>query len=493
MKDHILSIDQSTAGTKAFLYGPGGVLLGRSDRSHRQLISPEGWVSHDPVEIYSNAVEAAREVIARCGIDKGAVAAIGISNQRETAVLWNRRTGLPVCGAIVWQCARAEELCRSLAGQGFEETVRQRSGLPLSPYFSGAKFAWALQNIPEARAAAREGALCCGTVDSWLIWKLTGGACFATDYSNASRTGLLNLKELCWDARCCGIFSLEPAWLPKLRDSNALFGETTLEGFFEKPVPIRAAMGDSHSALFGHRCWQPGAAKATYGTGSSVMMNTGSSPVAPPEGLVASVGWRESGKTCYVLEGNANYTGSVIKWLVEDMQLLSSSREAGQWAQKADPRDNTYLVPAFTGLGAPYWDEEARAILCGISRRTGKAEIVKAAEECIAYQICDIAAGLQQALGKSLPHLCADGGAVRDAYLMQLQSDLLGIPVLAPENQELSGAGAALMAGRSAGLYTGREPLQGEEKVFRPSMDSALREKKYRGWKDAVHMAMQHP
>jgi glycerol kinase len=492
VKNLILSIDQSTSGTKAFLFGPDGVPLGRSDCSHRQIISPEGWVSHDPMEIYSNTVKVVKAVIAKCGADKNAVAAIGISNQRETAVLWNRHTGRPVCEAIVWQCTRAADLCRGLLEQGVDRTVRRASGLPLSPYFAGAKMAWALQNIPEAREAARENGLCCGTVDSWLIWKLTGGASFRTDYSNASRTGLMSLKKLCWDEHCCDIFSLSPDWLPELTDSDGCFGETTLEGYFDAPIPIRAAMGDSHSALFGHRCWQPGMAKATYGTGSSVMMNAGDTPAEAPAGLVSSVGWRRNGQTCYVLEGNINYTGSVVKWLVEDVKLLSASREAGEWAKKADPRDSTYLVPAFTGLGAPYWDDSARAILCGISRRTGKAEIVKAAEESIAYQICDIAAGLQRALGKKLSRLCADGGAVRDEYLMQLQSDLLNIPVLVPENQELSGAGAALMAGMAVGLYTGGEFDGASERLFYPAMDPALRERKCSGWKDAVHMAMQH-
>lgn len=486
---YVIGLDQSTSSTKAFLFGPGCELIGRSGCSHRQLISPEGWVSHDPMEIYQNALGAIKALIARSGIERRQVAAIGISNQRETAVAWNRHTGLPVCDAVVWQCARARDVCERLRACGGKEAVKV-SGLPLSPYFTGAKLRWILENIPEAAAAAQENGLCCGTMDSWLIYKLTDGRSFFTDYSNASRTQLLNLETLRWDEECCRLFGLRPEWLPQLGDSNALFGETDLDGYFPAPVPIHAALGDSHSALFGHRCLSPGMTKATYGTGSSVMMNIGGRPLTPAQGLVCSVGWRMDGAVSYVLEGNVNYTGAVMSWL-SDLGLLGNAGEAGELAKSADSQDTTYLVPAFTGLGAPYWQAQAKAVICGMTRRTGRAELIKAAEESIAYQIRDVAAQLGQVSGIPLTSLCADGGAARDRYLMQFQSDLLGLPVTVPQCQELSGLGAALAAGMAAGLYTGHELDGAAGTVYQPEMDEQTRARLCAGWQRALRLAMQ--
>lgn len=487
---YVIGLDQSTSSTKAFLFGPGCELIARSGRSHRQLISPEGWVSHDPMEIHQNALEAIKSLIDRSGIDRRQVAAIGISNQRETALAWNRHTGLPVCDAVVWQCARAKDVCERLQSAGGEETVKA-SGLPLSPYFTGAKLRWILENVPEAAAAARDNDLCCGTMDSWLIYKLTDGRSFYTDCSNASRTQLLNLGTLNWDEGCCRLFGLRPEWLPGLHGSNGLFGETDLNGYFPAPVPILAAMGDSHAALYGHRCLSPGMAKATYGTGSSVMMNIGPRPLAPARGLACSVGWQMDGGTTYVLEGNVNYTGAVMSWLSKDLGLLDSADRAGELAGAADPRDTTYLVPAFTGLGAPYWCADAKAVLCGMTRRTGRAELVKAAEESIAYQIRDVAALLGEASGIAPSALCADGGGARDRYLMQFQSDLLALPVTVPQCRELSALGAALAAGISAGLYTGRELDGATGTVYQPRMDGETRARLCAGWQHALRLAMQ--
>ncbi len=378
---YILAIDQSTSGTKALLLDETGALAGREDKAHEQKISEKGWVSHDPMEIYRNVIQVARQLFDSTGADPAEVAAIGISNQRETALLWDRETGRPVADAVVWQCGRAQAVCDRLAAQG--EEIQKKTGLKLSPYFPAAKWAWILENTP----GLDHKALCAGTIDSWLVYKLTGE--FKTDYSNASRTQLFNIHTLGWDEGLCSLFGIDPAMLPQVCMSDSLFGETDMEGLFPRPVPVAGVLGDSHGALFGQGCVEPGMGKATYGTGSSVMINIGGQPVFSDKGIVTSLAWGMGGQVEYVLEGNINYTGSVIKWAVEDVQLLQSSKEAGMVAAQADPDDGTYLVPAFTGLGAPYWKPEARAMIWGMGRGTGRAEIVKAAEECIGYQITD--------------------------------------------------------------------------------------------------------
>ena len=483
----ILAIDQSTSGTKALLFDGEGRLLGRHDLPHEQKINSQGWVSHDPMEIYRNTLETVRLLLEETGIDRESIGAVGISNQRETALLWDRDTGLPVADAVVWQCARAAGICQRLADKA--EAIQERTGLNLSPYFPAAKWAWILENTPGLAGKN----LCAGTIDAWLVYKLTGGRVFATDYSNASRTQLFNLRTLSWDSEVCGWFGINPDFLPEVRFSDSLFGETDFEGLLPHPVPIHGVLGDSHGALFGQGCLSPGMVKATYGTGSSVMMHIGQRPVFSKKGLVTSLAWGMEGKVDYVLEGNINYTGAVTKWVVEELGLLSSSKEAGPVAQSADPADTTYLVPAFTGLGAPYWDSGAKAMLYGMSRTTGRAEIVKAAEECIAYQIADVLELMGQEAGVTIQELRVDGGPTKDKFLMQFQSDILNLPVAAPEREELSGMGAAFCAGIAAGVYS-KEIFQAVRRSrFLPVMEAALRRKKREGWKQAVETLLTRP
>lgn len=482
----ILSIDQSTSGTKALLFGPDGALLGRADRPHRQIAPQNGWVEHDPEEIYRNTLAACAEVLRLTGTAPEGVAALGVSNQRETVATWDRETGRPACNAVVWQCSRAEELCRGLQNDPRATAVPEKTGLNLSPYFSAAKLAWILQNVPEAARLMAAGRLCAGTMDSWLIFRLTNGASFKTDYSNASRTELFNIGELCWDKELCALFGVNPQALPEPCPSDSLFGETDLCGLLPHPVPIHGVLGDSHGALFGQGCTEPGMAKATYGTGSSVMMNTGETRVQAKDGLCTSIAWGMGGRVQYVLEGNINYTGAVIKWLVDKVGLIGSSKEAGQVAQTVESTGGVYLVPAFTGLGAPYWDSEARAILCGMNVSTGKAQIVRAAEECIAYQVNDVVSRMREQAGVGFKRLSADGGPTRDQFLMQFQADVLASPLHVSAIEEASGAGAAYMAGIAAGVYSGDVLRRGGQTEYRPQVDGAERDTLLAGWKQAV-------
>ncbi|MDR0589880.1 MAG: glycerol kinase GlpK [Spirochaetaceae bacterium] len=481
MDRYILGIDQSTAGTKALVFNGEGAVISRCDRSHEQKISGSGWVAHDPEEIYRNTLAVCAETIRGAGIDAGAIAGVGISNQRETALVWERKSGRPLYDAVVWQCSRAAGICKAIAGNnpGVEETIRRRTGLRLSPYFSAAKIAWILEH------SGRRGdkGLCAGTVDSWLIYKLTGN--FKTDYSNASRTQLFNINDLRWDETICGLFGVERETLAELCDSNARFGGTDLEGLLPKPVPVHAAMGDSHAALFGQGCLEKGMGKATYGTGSSVMINSGRTPVFC-QNIVTSLAWGINGKVDYVLEGNINYSGAVIQWLIEDMGLIDSAKEAGSLAAGANRDDTTYLVPAFSGLGAPYWKADARACLSGMSRTTGKAEVVRAAEESIAYQIADVVRAARDEGGILLKELRADGGATRDAFLMQFQSDILNLPLLVSEQEELSAIGAAWMAGMALGIYPSTIHDTTKRRRYVPAMDAAERERRVFGWREAV-------
>lgn len=484
---YVLSVDQSTQGTKALLFNELGDLIAREDLPHRQIIDEKGWVEHDPEEIMNNTVAVLRKVVEKAGIDKNAVVTLGISNQRETAMVWEKTTGKPVYNAIVWQCSRGAKICDRIEADGKASMIKEHTGLPLSPFFSAAKIAWILENVEGAKEKAEAGELCCGNIDSWLIYNLTGKKEFKTDYSNASRTQMFDIRNLKWDEEVCGAFGIPTKCLAKVCDSNSLFGETNLEGFFETPIPIYSAMGDSHGALFGQGCLEPGMIKATYGTGSSVMMNIGEKPVTSANGLVTSLAWGMDGKVNYVLEGNINYTGAVITWIQKDLGLVASAAETQKLAEEANPEDKTYLVPAFTGLGAPYWDNAATASISGISRTTGKAEIVKAALDCIGYQITDIVEVMGKDAGISIEELRVDGGPTKNTYLMQFQSDMARIAVQVPQAEELSGIGVAYAAGISAGVYNKDEIFaRMKRNKYEPKMEETVRENKYKGWKAAV-------
>ena len=488
MERYILGIDQSTQGTKALLFDRQGALIARADLSHRQIIDNNGWVEHDPEEIYRNTIQTVKNVVEKAGIDKNLIAGAGISNQRETALAW-KKDGRPVYNAVVWQCARGEEICSRITDSA--GMIRERTGLKLSPYFSAAKIAWILENVEGARERAEKGDLCYGTMDSFLVYRLTGGRSFLTDYSNASRTQLFNIKTLARDEEICRVFKIPAENLPRVSDSNGYYGETDFEGFLDKPVSIHGVLGDSHGALFGQGCLEEGMVKATYGTGSSVMMNVGKTPVFGSHGLVSSLAWGMDGQVNYVLEGNINYTGAVISWMQKDLQMVASAAETERLAREAAPEDRTYFVPAFTGLGAPYWDSSATGILCGITRTTGKAEMVRAGLDCIAYQITDILKAMEEDAGIPIRELRVDGGPTKNAYLMQFQSDMAGIPVQVPEAEELSGIGAAYAAGIGLGIYK-KEELFAKMKrnSFEPQMEKSLVDKKYSGWKKAVEMVL---
>lgn len=492
MGKYVISVDQSTQGTKALLFDESGKLILRTDLAHRQIVNEQGWVSHDLDEIYRNTVNVVKLLVEKSGIAREQIVAIGISNQRETTAIWDRISGEALDLAIVWQCGRARDIVSKLERQGYKELVKKTTGIPLSAYFPAAKMAWLLEQSGKddkstRRQRAQKGEICLGTIDSFLIYRLTREHVFKTDYSNASRTQLLNLETLTWDEEICSIFGIPMCALPQICGSDDLYGYTDLEGFFERPVPICGVLGDSHAALFGQGCLRPGMAKATYGTGSSLMMNVGEKAVFSNHGVVTSLAWSIKGKVNYVLEGNLNYTGAVITWLKEDVHLIGSAGETEKLAFEANPEDQTYLVPAFTGLGAPYWDERATAAISGMTRTTGKAEIVKAALDCIAYQITDLILAMEKDTGMLLEELRVDGGPTKNRYLMQFQSDIVGRKVSVPGEEELSGIGAAYMAGISAGIYRIEELSSNlSRSTYMPQMEEAVRSRKYAGWKKAV-------
>lgn len=491
-KEYVIAIDQSTQGTKAMLFDGEGALRYRTDRSHTQFVDERGWVEHDPEEIYENTLQAVRELMKVSGVNPHAIACVGISNQRETAMAWNRKTGKAVYPAIVWQCARGEEICRKLESAGVAEDVRKRTGLRLSPYFSAAKLSWILEHVEKARELAEKGMLCCGTMDSWLVYRLTEGKQFLTDYSNASRTQLFHVTELKWDETLCRYFNIPMSCLAEVRDSDGDYGTTDFQGVLPCAVPIRGVLGDSHAALFGQGCLTRGTMKTTYGTGSSIMMNIGETPFFSDLGIVTSLAWKAGGQVRYVLEGNVNYTGAVITWMKNEAGLLASPEESEKLAWEANPSDQTYLVPAFSGLGAPYWRSDAAAAFVGMSRTTRRAELVRAGLSSIAYQIGDVVRIMKDAAGIHEAELRADGGPTKNRWLMQFQSDILNSKVLVSETEEISGLGAAYMAGFGAGIY--EEFLFGQVRrtEYTPKMEENERRKKYEGWNRAVKTVLNH-
>ncbi len=489
---YILAIDQGTSGTKATLFDSRGELAGRHNEAHRQYYPKPGWVEHDAEEIYDRTLAAIAGVLGDTGVDAGRVTAMAVSNQRETAVIWDRETGHPVCHAIVWQCGRALPICRAMEKQGLAPMVREKTGLVLSPYFSAAKIKWVLDNVPGAWEKAAAGRLACGTMDSWLVYRLTGGRVHATDVSNASRTQLFDIAALRWDDDLLRAFTIPRSMMPEVLSSDGDFGTTSAGGIFNPPIPIAGVMGDSHAALFGQCCFGRGMAKATYGTGSSIMMNIGDRPLRSRRGLVTSLAWSMAGRAEYVFEGNINFAGATVKWLVDDMKLLPDSRSAGRLAARTEDCGGVYIVPAFTGLGAPYWDSDARGLICGITRGTGRAQIARAAEESIAYQVRDVLEIMMQESGAPVEQLRVDGGPTRDDFLMQFQADILPARVVRGRIEEISAAGAAYMAGLHMGLWSGRSELcalRTEERIFETKMTAARRDTLYAGWKLAVRRA----
>jgi len=486
MGKYIMALDQGTTSSRCILYDKKGRIISSAQKEFTQIYPKAGWVEHDAMEIWSTQMGVAQEALLKINGTYEDIEAIGITNQRETTVVWDKKTGVPIYNAIVWQCRRTAEYCDSLKEQGLSEKIREKTGLLIDAYFSGTKLKWILDNVPGAREKAEKGDLLFGTIETWLIWKLTDGKVHVTDYSNASRTQLFNISTLQWDEELCRIFGIPMGCLGEVTDSDGFFGETDFEGVLPKKVPIHGVMGDSHGALFGQGCRKPGMMKATYGTGSSIMMNIGESPIFSDQGIVTSLAWKTSGKVQYVLEGNINYTGAVITWLKDDMHLLQSAGESEQMAREADPADHAYIVPAFSGLGAPYWQANAEAAIIGMRRTTGQKEIVKAGLSAIAYQITDVVRLMQQDADLPDVELRVDGGPTRNSWLMQFQSDITNAVLRVPQVEELSAIGAAYAAGLSIGLYDEDIFNKTIYQTFHPQMEQQERNTLYQGWLDAV-------
>lgn len=486
---YIISIDQSTQGTKALLVDKSGNVIYKTYLPHKQIINDSGWVSHNLEEIYENTVLVVKNLIEDNGVDKNAIIGVGISNQRETTAIWDKKTGKSFDNAIVWQCSRAENICNREHIKNASDIIRQKTGMVLSPYFPASKIAWFLENLENIKEVAEER-ICYGTMDSWLVFKLTQGLSYKTDYSNASRTQLFNIFDLKWDREICDLFGINIKNLPEVVDSNSLFGKTTLEGYFENPIPIHSVLGDSHAALYGQGCLNKGMTKATYGTGSSVMMNIGGEPVLSKNGIVTSLAWGINGDVNYVLEGNINYTGAIISWLKDDIHILNSPDESQVLAEKAIKDDTLYLIPAFSGLSAPYWDSDAKASIIGMDRTTTKNELVRASVESIAYQIFDIVYAMEDDSNIDIEELRVDGGPTRNNYLMKFQSDVINTPIKVPELEELSAIGVAYMLGITLNVFDNKIFEKMNRDCYYPNMSEDMRVSKINGWKNAINSVL---
>jgi glycerol kinase len=483
---YILALDQGTTSSRAVLVAQDGTVRASAQTPFRQIFPKPGWVEHDPVEIWSSQFGVAMEVLAQAGITADAVAAIGITNQRETTLLWDRKTGEPIYNAIVWQDRRTAGFCDELRARGKEELIQQKTGLVIDAYFSGSKIRWLLDNVAGARERAERGELAFGTIDTWLIWKLTNGARHVTDVTNASRTMLFNLRTQQWDEELLALLDIPESILPEVRSSSEVLGKTSgvLEG-----VPIAGVAGDQHAALFGQMCTQPGMVKCTYGTGSFMLLNTGEKPVASKNKLLTTIAWRIGGRTSYALEGSIFIAGAVVQWLRDELQMIRSSEEIEELAASVEDTAGVYFVPAFSGLGAPHWDQYARGTIAGLTRGTSRAHIARAALEGIAFQVADIIEAMESDSGVPLKELRVDGGAARNNLLMQIQTDLLGVPVTRPANPETTVLGAVYLAGLAVGYWPDQESIAKQwtaDRRFEPSIDGQVRHTRHAQWRRAL-------
>ena len=492
MQRYILALDQGTTSSRAILFGRDGSVGGHAQQPFRQYYPQPGWVEHDPNEIWESERAVAAQALRESGLGR-AVAAIGITNQRETTILWDRATGEPIHNAIVWQCRRTADIADALREKrGVSELVAEKTGLHIDAYFSATKIKWLLDHVPSARERAERGEILFGTVETWLIWRLTGGKVHVTDYSNASRTMLFNIHTLSWDEELCALLDIPMNILPRPVSNSEVYGTVAegIEGLEELAgVPICGAAGDQQAALFGQGCFTRGQAKNTYGTGCFTLMNVGGAPVRSRAGLVTTVGWSLNGETTYALEGSVFNAGSAIQWLRDELQVISTSHECDILAESVPDSGGIYLVPAFTGLGAPYWDMYARGAIVGIARGTKREHIIRAAQESIAYQSMDLVAAMEKDTGVPLRELRVDGGASRDAFLMQFQADMLATPVRRPVIRETTALGAAYLAGLAVGIWHDPDELRRQWRCdvsFLPHMTAEQREKSRRGWAKAV-------
>jgi glycerol kinase len=487
----ILAIDQGTTGSTGLVLNEQAQVIGRGYSEFPQHYPQPGWVEHDADEIWEVTHQVARDAIAAAG--DAEIVGIGITNQRETVVMWDRKTGVPVGRAIVWQDRRTADICRSLKAAGKEEWVRERTGLVLDPYFSGTKLTWMLQNDPSLRARAEAGELAAGTIDCWLIWKLTGGRVHATDPTNASRTLLYNINTHAWDPELCELLAVPQQLLPNVMPSSGVFGETD-EKLFGRSIPVAGVAGDQQAALFGQACVHAGQAKNTYGTGAFLLLNTGEERVASKHGLLTTVACGPKGEACYALEGSIFIAGAAIQWLRDELKIIGNAAESAELAGSVKDNGGVYLVPAFVGLGAPHWDPEARGTLVGLTRGSTRAHVVRAALESMAYSTHDVLQAMISDSGVAANELSVDGGASQNDWLMQFQADVLDLPVVRPKMVECTAAGAAGLAGIGVGVWTDAEEYAAvrEEPVrFDPSMSAGERERLVDGWKRAVHATIQ--
>ena len=491
MGKYIMALDSGTTSNRCILFDRDGNICAVAQKEFTQHFPQPGWVEHDAEEIFATQLEVARQALQSIGATPGDIAAIGITNQRETTVVWNRHTGKPLCNAIVWQCRRTAAYCDQLKARGLTDSIRSKTGLVIDPYFSGTKIRWILENVPAAREQARRGDLLFGTVETWLIWKLTGGKVHVTDYSNASRTMLFNINTLQWDPQILALLDIPANMLPEARPSSCVYGHTSPE-LFGAPIPIAGAAGDQQSALFGQACFQPGECKCTYGTGAFMLMNTGNAPVFSKNGLVTTIAWGLDGKVSYALEGSIFVAGAAIQWLRDELRFIESASDSEYMAKKVPDTNGCYVVPAFTGLGAPYWDAYARGCIMGLTRGVNKYHIIRATLDSIAYQVNDVLSAMEADAGMALTGLKIDGGAAANNYLAQTQADLNAAPVLRPRCVETTAMGAAYLAGLAVGYWKDTAEIQKNwsvDRIFAPQLEQAQRQKRLEGWKKAVARA----
>ena len=493
MAKYVMALDAGTTSNRCILFNERGEMCSVAQKEFTQFFPKPGWVEHDAEEIWSTQLEVAQEAMKNLNATAADIAAIGITNQRETTIVWDRHTGEPIHRAIVWQCRRTAEYCDSLKDKGLVDTVRAKTGLVIDAYFSGTKLRWLLENVPGARERAEKGELLFGTVETWLIWKLTHGRVHITDYSNAARTMLFNINTLEWDEDILKELDIPRAMLPQAKPSSCLYGEADPQ-FFGGPIPIAGAAGDQQAALFGQTCFTPGEAKNTYGTGCFLLMNTGEKPVFSGNGLVTTIAWGLDGKVTYALEGSIFVAGAAIQWLRDEMRMIDSSPDSEYMARKVKDTNGCYVVPAFTGLGAPHWDQYARGAIVGLTRGVNKDHIIRATLESIAYQVSDVLDAMRADSGIALASLKVDGGASANNVLMQIQADILQTAVNRPVCVETTALGAAYLAGLAVGFWSGLEDVERNwavDRTFTPAIAPEEREEKLRGWRRAVERSFR--
>ena len=494
MEKYILTIDQGTTSTRAILFNHECAIKHVAQKEFTQHFPKPGWVEHDANEIWLSVLSVMAEVMTTSGVNPSQVAAIGITNQRETTVVWDKNTGLPIYHALVWQSRQTDYICDDLKAKGLQETFKNKTGLVLDPYFSGTKIKWILDNVPNAREKANNGDLLFGTIDTWLVWKLSGGKAHVTDYSNASRTLIYNIYDLKWDEELCNILQIPMNMLPEVKASSEIYANTANYHFFGYEVPIASMVGDQQAALFGQGCWEAGMAKNTYGTGCFLLMNT-SQPVQSKHGLVTTLAWGYNNKVEYALEGSIFVAGSAIQWLRDGLKFFTHAKDSEPMAKALDSNEGVYVVPAFVGLGAPYWDDKARGAIFGLTRGTTQNHITRATLESLAYQTRDVLEAMEKDSELSLSTLQVDGGAVANTFLMQFQSDILNVPVKRAAVNETTAMGATMLAGLAVGYWKNREEIKECMKngdTFYPQMDEDIRKQNYDGWKQAVEAVCRY-